>query len=216
MVFERIPSASAAEVDAVVESGDVAGTVRALLGLALGCENWRVKQDRALQLLGSDHVEIQRAAVLSLSHIARIDRRLDRPRVEERLQRVAREAPLLVGNIQVVLDDFDIYLSEPGQLLDGTPAKVGAEIARFLELARRHQGDVDFEGPRGWLIEDAEHALGVRFSPSYADFLRTLGCGDFAGIEIYGLISPDTFELGLPDVVWATKDARASTGLPEG
>lgn len=85
-----------------------------------------------------------------------------------------------------------------------------------LALIAAHQAEADFEGNKSEdLIVRAEQALGVAFPPSYRRFLQELGCGDFAGFEIYGLISEHFDSAGIPDVVWITRRARSEWDLPQ-
>ncbi len=62
-------------------------------------------------------------------------------------------------------------------------------------------------------IEEAELELGVKFSPSYKEFLLKFGCGNFGPQEFFGLGVPPT---GIPSAVWYTKVCRRDQkGFPE-
>jgi hypothetical protein len=64
------------------------------------------------------------------------------------------------------------------------------------------------------LVAAAEDALGLRYPPSYRQFVGTLGAGSFGSFEIYGIIA-EPFEGPVPDGVWATLDERAEpSNLP--
>ena len=85
------------------------------------------------------------------------------------------------------------------------------EVALYLIEVN---GSGDFEGPKeDALINRAEIMLGLIFPPSYKKFLATLGCGDIAGLEFYGLINSDFEHSGIPDAIWLTLKKR-KTGLP--
>lgn len=76
-------------------------------------------------------------------------------------------------------------------------------------------GGGDFEGRKSTAVIDAaEGALGLRFPPTYRKFLATLGCGDIAGLEFFGVIDDNFFSGSIPDAIWLTLDERKS-GLPD-
>lgn len=64
------------------------------------------------------------------------------------------------------------------------------------------------------LVEKAELALGIRFPPSYREFVSRLGCGSFGSFEVYGIASDDFENSCVPDGIWLTLDERRSIGLP--
>lgn len=67
----------------------------------------------------------------------------------------------------------------------------------------------DFEGSKPeFLIEAAEGALGLSFPPTYRRFLLEYGCGDIAGVEIYGVIKSDFVNSSVPDAIWLTLRQR--------
>jgi len=71
-----------------------------------------------------------------------------------------------------------------------------------------------FHGPQpDTLIESAEKVLGLRFPPTYREFLRRLGYGHVPGCDFYGLIHSDFENSALPDAVWITLRDRKSEGL---
>lgn len=90
------------------------------------------------------------------------------------------------------------------------------ELDRALELIEE-DGSGDFEGPKSpELVITAEKRLGLLFPPTYKKFLLEMGCGDIAGLEIYGLINGDFDDSSIPDTVWVTMDERKSCRLPSG
>jgi antitoxin YobK len=89
------------------------------------------------------------------------------------------------------------------------------DIEKALALLRDHP-DADFVGPRSEaLVAAAEATLDLTFPPSYRRFLRELGCGNIAGLEIYGLINANFETASIPDGVWLTLADRQHLGLPE-
>ena len=89
------------------------------------------------------------------------------------------------------------------------------DIATARRLIEANAEDADFDGPKDpALVAAAERALGVTFSPSYREFLTTMGCGSVAGFEVYGIINDDFENSSVPDMVWVTRRNRPR-GLPE-
>ena len=81
---------------------------------------------------------------------------------------------------------------------------------RARELITKAGGG-DFAGPRPEaLVARAEAALGLRFPPSYRQFLLDLGAGDVGGFEVYGIIDDDFADARVPDAIALTLDARRS------
>ena len=78
----------------------------------------------------------------------------------------------------------------------------------------KNAGGGDFEGAKPEsLVFKAEAALGVKFPPSYRQFLLEMGCGDFNGVEVFGLIN-DNFERStVPNGIWLTLNERESIHL---
>jgi hypothetical protein len=75
----------------------------------------------------------------------------------------------------------------------------------------------DFVGPRSEaLVAAAERVLGLRFPPSYRLFLSDLGCGDFNGVEIYGIISDEFMSSSAPNAIWLTLQSRQEINLSDG
>ncbi|AIS10581.1 hypothetical protein JM49_02500 [Pseudomonas chlororaphis subsp. aurantiaca] len=89
------------------------------------------------------------------------------------------------------------------------------DIVKGLDFAVKHGLQVDFDGEKSAdLVDAAEITLGVIFPPSYREFLTSLGCGDAAGHEFYGVISPDFINSGVPDAIWLTLRERVDSKLP--
>jgi hypothetical protein len=81
---------------------------------------------------------------------------------------------------------------------------------RARELVAKAGGG-DFVGPRPEsLVARAEAALGLRFPPSYRQFLLELGAGDIAGFEVYGVVDEEFGIARVPDAIALTLDARRS------
>jgi cell wall assembly regulator SMI1 len=87
------------------------------------------------------------------------------------------------------------------------------ELRRGLEMAQLDD-DADFGPPATpELISAAEEYLGVEFPPTYREFVASVGCGSFAGREIYGITPSGVDAKAIPSVIFATMDERRH-GLP--
>src|SRR5690625_111709 len=64
------------------------------------------------------------------------------------------------------------------------------------------------------LILKAEQKLNLKFSPSYLDFLKTFGAGNFGAEEIFGVIHDDFENSSVPDAIWYTLSERQVSSLP--
>ncbi|HNO79908.1 MAG TPA: SMI1/KNR4 family protein [Phycisphaerae bacterium] len=82
-------------------------------------------------------------------------------------------------------------------------------LSQAFRLIDENPDRAHFCGPRDeTLICAAENALGLAFPPAYRKFLAKYGCGDIAGVEIYGIVD-DNFESScVPDGIWATLNQR--------
>lgn len=91
-----------------------------------------------------------------------------------------------------------------------------SDLEQFLQLVSENESEADFEGEKSSeLINAAENALGLTFPPTYRRFVEQLGCGDIAGFEIYGVLSKNFADSGIPDAIWLTLDERRTSQLPE-
>lgn len=88
-------------------------------------------------------------------------------------------------------------------------------LARVGQFAASCPSCVDFVGPQPtWRIRNAEEALGIKFPPTYTQFLASLGAGGIGSEEFCGLVKDD---FTLPhnwDVVWSTNKERCKVRLP--
>jgi hypothetical protein len=88
------------------------------------------------------------------------------------------------------------------------------QFRQALRMIER-SGEGDFTGPiPQQIVVEAEELLGVRFPPSYRQFLLKLGCGDVAGAEFYGIVDDKLREGPIPNGIWLTLDERETAGLP--
>jgi hypothetical protein len=88
------------------------------------------------------------------------------------------------------------------------------ELRKAMEIIQ-NSGAADFEGEKDEdLVLKAEKYLGVRFPPTYREFLKTLGCGDIDGKEFYGLINERFENSSVPNAIWLTSNLRRKYGTP--
>lgn len=89
------------------------------------------------------------------------------------------------------------------------------DLAHALQLIEDNDDEADFEGPKDPdLIRLAEVELGVSFPPTCRRFLRHVGCGDIAGLEVFGLIGADFVNSSVPNGIWLTLKERSDSALP--
>lgn len=84
------------------------------------------------------------------------------------------------------------------------------------ELIESNKGVCFFAGVREEsLIEKAEKALGISFSPQYRDFVKNYGAGSIGSEEIYGVINDNFDDASVPNGVWFTLVERMEIEMPE-
>jgi len=64
-------------------------------------------------------------------------------------------------------------------------------------------------------VSEIELHLGVRFPPSYREFVRRVGFCSILSREFYGITKSGLFASAIPSVVFATKSEREAGGLPQ-
>jgi hypothetical protein len=75
-------------------------------------------------------------------------------------------------------------------------------------------GRARFAGARAEnLVTAAEERLGLKFPPTYREFLLRLGAGNFGTREFYGVIDDDFEDSAIPDGICYTLNER-NDGLP--
>src|SRR5687767_13664650 len=85
-----------------------------------------------------------------------------------------------------------------------------------FELISSNKAKADFVSARpDTLIEAAEQRLGLRFPPTYREFLRKLGAGNFGASEFYGIIDENFNHSSVPNGIWYTLTERDEVELPK-
>lgn len=91
-----------------------------------------------------------------------------------------------------------------------------ANLEKGLAMISQHATRAHFVGPRSEeLVARAETALGLRLPPTYREFVRRLGAGNFGAAEFYGVIDENFSASSVPNGVWLTLDERRSAALPK-
>ena len=108
MDYGEIPPSTRGQLAAALMSGDTTEIIRRLLGVAMNDPDGEWVQNKCLELLGVDDIRIQRAALLGLSHVARLHRRLDVERVQAAVMEVA-SIPELAGYAEEALEDVVLF-----------------------------------------------------------------------------------------------------------
>ncbi|HEV8535000.1 MAG TPA: SMI1/KNR4 family protein [Candidatus Limnocylindria bacterium] len=90
-----------------------------------------------------------------------------------------------------------------------------AELQTALALIASHPERSRFVGPRSEaLVDAAEGALGLILPPTYREFVLKLGAGNVGSFEVFGVVSADFRNSGIPDAIWLTLRAREEWPLP--
>lgn len=90
-----------------------------------------------------------------------------------------------------------------------------ADYQRARAIIRQNRSKGRFAGERPeQLVQKAELTLGVRFPPTYRQFLLDYGAGNFGPVEFYGVIDEDFENSSTPDGVWYTLTERTQADLP--
>ncbi|MDQ7911311.1 hypothetical protein RB614_43165 [Phytohabitans sp. ZYX-F-186] len=109
-VFRNPPPATAADVRAALDRGDVTGALEAMVGSALyNGVDWKEPQELFLQLLEHEDRQVSALAATCLGHLARVYGQLDEDRVVAALHR-ARCAPHISGTALNALEDIEVFL----------------------------------------------------------------------------------------------------------
>lgn len=98
-----------AELERLLESGNEAAIVDALLSAASYDSNWRWAQNMCLRFLDHASRDVRWNAVTGLGHVARIRRKLDREIVVPRLQALRSDRDIR-ANVEDALDDINIFV----------------------------------------------------------------------------------------------------------
>lgn len=89
-----------------------------------------------------------------------------------------------------------------------------ADLQEALRLIATNAGRGFFAGPRDpALVASAERVLGG-LSPTYREFVKKLGAGNFGAFEIYGVVDEEFEDSSVPNGVWLTLNERRENGLP--
>jgi len=90
------------------------------------------------------------------------------------------------------------------------------ELNRALELARKDERADLGRGVPDHAIAAAEDYLGLRFPPTYREFVSAVGWCSIGGRDFYGVTRDGVAATSIPSVVFATRSEREDGGLPPG
>ena len=109
MKYEELPVVKKEEVEEKLRTleGDELGAY--LIGLS-GIKDWKFAQSKYLIYINHKNEIYAKAAILGLSHLARISRKLDRKMVICNLRKLANKKPELWSDIEYTLEDIDIFV----------------------------------------------------------------------------------------------------------
>jgi hypothetical protein len=85
--------------------------VHALLGVALHDADWKWVQDRCLDFLDSPLPDVRNTAITCLGHLARIHKKLDRPKVMAALASKLTD-PQSAGRAEDAMDDIEMFAKD--------------------------------------------------------------------------------------------------------
>ncbi|MBM7790864.1 hypothetical protein [Tenggerimyces flavus] len=95
-----------------IDAGEWGSAGRELVGLAMHSDDWRMVQELCLALLDHDDVDLRSVAIICLSHIARIHRRLGPGAISELEARASD--PSVGALVHEILEEIEIYLRSGG------------------------------------------------------------------------------------------------------
>ena len=98
-----------AELERLLESGNEAAIIDALLSAASYDADWRWAQNICLDFLDHPAINVRWNAATGLGYIARIHGRLEKETVVPRLQALTTDCDI-GSNVQDALDDINLYL----------------------------------------------------------------------------------------------------------
>lgn len=87
------------------------------------------------------------------------------------------------------------------------------EVAKKIIEENEELGDFVGQIPED-VIEKAESLLGLELPKNYKQFIRDFGAGNFGSEEVYGILSDNFENSGIPDAVWFTIKQRKELQLP--
>ena len=89
-------------------SGESEQICKALVAVTIHDNDWRWVQEKCLEFLTSDDVDVSGLAATCLGHIARIHRTLDKARVIAALTNHLKDSRI-AGRIEDALDDIEMF-----------------------------------------------------------------------------------------------------------
>ena len=104
------------DAETIFHSGDTTKICRSLISISLYDPDYLWAQNKCLQLLESDDIEIKNAAITGFSHIARIHKKLNLNLILPKLIRLQKN-PFLTESIHASLEEIAVFIPELEGLL---------------------------------------------------------------------------------------------------
>lgn len=90
------------------------------------------------------------------------------------------------------------------------------DLKKAFEIINKNAEKGSFSGPKTEeLILMAERVLGLKFPPTYKEFLKRYGAGSIFGVEIYGITRAEFTNASIPNGIWLTLREREDIQLPK-
>ena len=113
MQYQEIPELTRIEIENELKSQDTRRQITALLSAALYQPDREWVEDRCVRFLKSPSMDLKYAAIVSISHLARLHRQLNLERVIPLLDGVAAKEPDLAGDVAFTKAEIRIYIPNP-------------------------------------------------------------------------------------------------------
>ena len=110
MKYDLIEAISKTEAEGIFASQNEVEVGLCLIKLAYHCEDWRWVQSKCLFYLESSNINLKSIAILSLGHLARVNRQIDVNLVMPRLMSLTSVAEL-GGQIENTIGDIRMFVS---------------------------------------------------------------------------------------------------------
>jgi hypothetical protein len=112
MRYKEIPELSRDEIEEEFSTDDDCRKTIALLSAALYLPDREWVESKCVEFLTTPSFHLNYAAIVSLSHLVRIHRRLDLKAIQPLLEQAESRGDL-AGDVQVLRDEIEIYMKRP-------------------------------------------------------------------------------------------------------
>lgn len=109
MKYEQLELISKADANTLLKSPNLDQVAKTLVSLS-HIQDVAYVEEKYLEFLSHPDEVCAGAAVVGISHMARIHRTMDGERVRKKLEQLAQERPNLQERVRDTLEDMEIYL----------------------------------------------------------------------------------------------------------